>query len=123
MMREPWVQVRLSELAEEHDESYGYYDLSKALDLNKLRANIFRFAPGEKMEYHSHTEQEEFFFVLEGQCTLVVDGRRVPLAQGSLIRLDPRPRRQIVNDSDADCLWLGVGAPGIDNEWVEHREE
>lgn len=122
-MREPWAQVRLSDLAEEHDDQYGYYNLSKALRMRKLRANIFRFQPGQKMEYHSHTEQEELFFVLEGECTLVVDGGRFPLKQGSLVRLDPLPRRQIVNESDADCLWLAVGAPGVDNEWVEHREE
>jgi len=116
--------VRLSDLVEEHDESYGsYYNLSKALRLKKLRANMFRFSPGQKMEYHSHTEQEELFFILEGQCTLVVDGERFALAAGSVVRLDPRPRRQIVNESDADCVWLAVGAPGIDNEWVEHQEE
>lgn len=122
-MREPWTQVRLSELVEERDELYGYYNLSRILRLHKLRANIFRFRPGEKMEYHSHQEQEELFFVLEGRCTLVVDGERHQLEEGALVRLDPRPRRQIVNDGDKDCLWFAVGAPGIDNEWSEHREE
>jgi uncharacterized cupin superfamily protein len=122
-MRQPWNHVRFSDLTEERDEQYGYYNLSKALHLGRMRANIFRFRPGEKMEYHSHTEQEELFYVLEGSCTLIVDGERHPLVQGSFVRLDPRPRRQLVNDSDGDCLWLAVGAPGIDNEWVEHREE
>lgn len=122
-MREPWKQTRLSDLAEERDELYGYYNLSRILRLHKLRANIFRFRPGEKMEYHSHQEQEELFLVLEGRCTLVVDGERHPLEEGSIVRLDPRPRRQIVNDSGEDCVWFAVGAPGIDNEWIEHREE
>ncbi len=122
-MREPWTQVLLDDLVEERDDLYGYYDLSKILRLNKLRANIFRFHPGEKMEYHSHREQEELFFVMEGNCTLVVDGVRSALGPGSLVRLDPRPRRQIRNEGEHDCVWLAVGAPGIDNEWVEHTEE
>lgn len=122
-MRESWTQALFSDLTEERDELYGYYNLSRILRLHKLRANIFRFRPGEKMEYHSHQEQEELFFVLEGRCTLVVDGSRHVLEKGALVRLDPSPRRQIVNDSDEDCLWLAVGAPGIDNEWIEHREE
>src|SRR5680860_1852186 len=100
-MREPWVQVRLSDLVEEHDESYGsYYNLSKALRLKKLRANMFRFSPGQKMEYHSHTEQEELFFILEGQCTLVVDGERKALAVDH--------QRALTLQNEEQLLLLGV---------------
>jgi uncharacterized cupin superfamily protein len=123
-MGKPWVMVNLGDLQPEADEGgYSYYDLSAALGLDQMRANVFRFRPGEKMEYHSHRRQEELLYILEGAGELVVNGERHPVSAGTVVRLDPAERRQIVNGSEGDLLWLAVGAPPVDNEWEVHPEE
>ena len=97
-MGKPWVMVNLSDIEPAADEdSYAYYDLSAALGLDQMRANVFRFRPGDKMEYHSHRRQEELFYILEGAGELVVNGERHPVSAGTLVRLDPAERRQIIN--------------------------
>jgi uncharacterized cupin superfamily protein len=123
-MGKPWVMVNLRDLEPEADEGgYEYYDLSAALGLDQMRANVFRFRPGDKMEYHSHRRQEELFHILEGTGELIVNGERRPVSPGTLVRLDPSERRQIVNAGDDDLVWLAIGAPPVDNEWVVHPEE
>jgi uncharacterized cupin superfamily protein len=124
IMAEPWVMMNLSEMTPAADgDSYAYYDLSSALGLDQMRANIFRFRPGDKMEYHSHRRQEELFYILEGAGELVVNGERHPVSAGTLVRLEPAERRQIINPDSDELVWLAVGAPAIDNEWVVHPEE
>jgi uncharacterized cupin superfamily protein len=123
-MSKPWVMVNLSDLEPAADEdSYASYDLSAALGLDQMRANIFRFRPGDKMEYHSHRRQEELFYILEGAGELIVNGERHPVSAGTLVRLDPAERRQILHTGDDELVWLAVGAPPVDNEWEVHPEE
>jgi uncharacterized cupin superfamily protein len=122
-MATPWVIVNLNDLEPGTEDGYATYDLTAGLGLDQMRANIFRFRPGDKMEYHSHRQQEELFYVLEGSGELVIDGERHPVSAGTLVRLDPAPRRQIVNGSEGELIWLAVGAPPVDNEWEVHPEE
>jgi oxalate decarboxylase/phosphoglucose isomerase-like protein (cupin superfamily) len=82
-MGKPWEMVNLSDIEPvEEEDSYAYYDLSAALGLDQMRANVFRFRPGDKMEYHSHRRQEELFLHLEGAGELVVNGERHPRLSG-----------------------------------------
>lgn len=40
------------------------------LGLSQLRATVWYFEPGEEIQYHAHAEQEEVYFVLEGEFSL-----------------------------------------------------
>jgi uncharacterized cupin superfamily protein len=118
MDRQRWALVNRDDLDEREDGGgYRFLDVSAAVGLDRLRANLFRFRPGDRMEYHSHKEQEELLVILEGTATLVVEGERCAVKSGDLVRFDPPVKRQLVNDGDRDCLWLGIGAPGIDDEY------
>lgn len=60
--------------------------LSAAAGSEKLYVNIDSVEPGMySAKYHSHTQQEEFFLVLEGSGTLRLNNREYPVAKGDFI--------------------------------------
>ena len=40
------------------------------LGVSNVRMTIWQFEPGEEIQYHAHSEQEEIFYVLEGEFSL-----------------------------------------------------
>ena len=49
--------------------------------------------------------------VLSGSALLVIDGERIPAPAGTMARLDPEPRRTVVNEGDEVASVLIVSAP------------
>ncbi|PSQ18295.1 cupin domain-containing protein [Halobacteriales archaeon QS_8_69_26] len=44
--------------------------IDEVLGLEEMQAKIWYFQPGEEIAYHAHSEQEELYFVLEGEFSL-----------------------------------------------------
>jgi hypothetical protein len=92
-----------------------------------LSARLWRLPPGSANTLHRHIRQEEFYFVLEGMGRMrIAPGHRtsadnsaptvggwetltIPKHGGVLV--GPDQLRQVFNDTDAETLWLIVGAP------------
>jgi len=123
-MRGEWSLIHATQVPEDRGsgETYGTIDLSVPLGLRQLRANLFRFRSGDRMEYHDHVWQEELLFVLDGTGGVVVEGERFAVAAGDMLHFGPRPRRQLVADGPGDLLWFAVGAPPVDEDRHEHPE-
>jgi hypothetical protein len=49
--------------------------------------------------------------VLSGSPVLVIDGERIPAPTGTFARLDPEPRRTVVNEGAETASVLIVSAP------------
>lgn len=77
----------------------------------KLAARLWRLPPKSANTLHKHVRQEEFYFVLEGTGRMRIGDETltVPRYGGVLVR--PDQLRQVFNDTDAEVLWLIVGAP------------
>jgi uncharacterized cupin superfamily protein len=85
----------------------------KSLGLQSFGMNVVELPPGETVPEHTELEsdQEEVFVVLAGEPTMVIDGLDYPAPAGTFARLDPEPRRTVVNRSDSDATILIVSAP------------
>lgn len=44
--------------------------VGEALGAENMAVTVWYFEPGEEIQYHAHAEQEELFFVLEGEFSL-----------------------------------------------------
>ena len=86
-------------------------DLAKQLQTSAFGARLWRLAPGQASTRHRHREQTELYVVLEGTGRIRVEDELLTLAPLSAVRVDPDSVRQVFNDTDADVLWLVVGAP------------
>jgi len=86
-------------------------DLGKQLEAETLGARLWRLAPGQASTRHRHPQTTELYVLLEGTGRIRVDGDLHTLTPLSAVLVDPETVRQVFNDTDADQLWLMVGAP------------
>lgn len=76
-----------------------------------LSARLWRMPPRSANTLHKHVRQEEFYFVLEGTGRLRVGDRTLTVQRHGGVLVGPDQLRQVFNDTDAEVLWLIVGAP------------
>jgi quercetin dioxygenase-like cupin family protein len=86
-------------------------DLGKQLEAETLGARLWRIEPGQASTRHRHFETTEIYLLLEGTGRLRVDGDLLTLNPMDAVLVEPESVRQPFNDTDADQLWLVVGAP------------
>jgi quercetin dioxygenase-like cupin family protein len=87
-------------------------DLGKQLEARELGSRLWRLAPGQASTKHRHFTQEELYVLLEGSGRVRIDdGEPLTLAPLDTLLVEPGSVRQLFNDTEADQLWLVVGAP------------
>jgi quercetin dioxygenase-like cupin family protein len=86
-------------------------DLAKQLEAGNLGARLWRLRPGQASTWHHHRKQEELYVLLEGRGRIRVGGESLELVPLDSLVVEPDELRQIFNDTEADALWLVVGAP------------
>jgi uncharacterized cupin superfamily protein len=95
-------------------ETVGNWQLvRRTLELESFGINIVEIAPGEQIPEHDELgrEQEEVFYVLGGEPTLVIDGEDHPTPPGTFARLDPQHKRTMRNDGAERAEVMIVSAP------------
>lgn len=86
-------------------------DLGGQLGASALGARMWRLEPGKASTKHRHFTQEELYVLLEGTGRVRVDEEVLTLEPLDTLLVEPDTVRQLFNDTDADQLWLVVGAP------------
>jgi len=86
-------------------------DLGGQLEASQLGARMWRLEPGKASTYHRHFTQEELYVLLEGEGRVRIGEEVLTLAPLDTLLVEPDTDRQLFNDTDADQLWLVVGAP------------
>jgi quercetin dioxygenase-like cupin family protein len=87
-------------------------DLAKQLEASSMGARLWRLEPGQASTRHRHPLSEELYVLLEGSGRVRI-GDEEPLTLEPLdaFLVEPATTRQLFNDTEADQLWLVVGAP------------
>jgi len=98
-------------------------DLAKQLGAQQLGARLWSLRPGQASTKHRHRSQEELYVLLEGKGRVRVGDELLTLEPLSAVAIEPGTVRQLFNDTDADQLWLVVGAPPEFANTLEMSEE
>ncbi len=61
------------------------------------RVQMVTMKPGDSIAGHYHKTAHEVYCVLQGQCTLVVDGQEIILRPGMLLSIEPGDIHQLHN--------------------------
>jgi quercetin dioxygenase-like cupin family protein len=70
-----------------------------------------RMPPGAKEERHFHAWAQQFFYVLEGELTMEVDGRFHLLVERQGLEIAPGEPHQALNCSRAEVRFLVISQP------------
>lgn len=98
-------------------------DLAKQLEARALGARLWRLHAGQASTRHRHRITTELYVLLEGIGRIRVGNDLHTLAPLSSLLVDPDEVRQLFNDTDADQLWLVVGAPPEPANTLEMTDE
>lgn len=85
----------------------------RTLGVQSFGISLVEIAPGGQLPAHDETDrdQEEVFYVLDGEPTLIADGAEHLLPAGTFARLDPEHTRTVRNDSREPASVLIASAP------------
>lgn len=97
--------------------------VGKQLGLTEMRATVWYFEPGEEIQYHAHSEQEELFFVLEGEFSLKLgradDVEYVDAGPGTFWVAEPEIGHGHRYVGDDRGVVLALGAPPVDDPGLD----
>lgn len=110
----------IDDLDREYSERAGAYNINliDALGCSKLHPRVWPLSPGDEMSYHRHTEQEEFYYVIDGPGQIRIDDEEYRVPSGGAVRIAPEVPRQLFNRSDREHVWLVVAAPARTGDGV-----
>ena len=85
--------------------------LSRPLGCKGVGFSFVRCKSGEGANYvHRHKVQEEVFLTVQGNGTIILDGKRIAMPEGTIVRVGPAVYRAIGNDSNKDVVYMILGA-------------
>lgn len=72
-----------------------------------------RFEPGTETGFlHTHKNHEELYFFLSGEGEMQVDGKIIPVKEGSVVRVAPGGKRSARNNGSEPLVMLCVQYKG-----------
>jgi quercetin dioxygenase-like cupin family protein len=86
-------------------------DLAKQLQASTLGARLWRLHPGQASTRHRHRCTHELYVLIEGTGRIRIADELHTLEPLSSLLIEPAEIRQLFNDTEAEQLWLVVGAP------------
>ena len=97
--------------------------VGRALGLEEMRATVWYFDPGEEIQYHAHSEQEEVFFVLEGEFSLKLgrsgEEEYVEAGPGTFWVAKPEIGHGHRNVGEEIGVVLALGAPPVEDPGLD----
>ena len=85
--------------------------MSRPMGCKGVGFSFVRCKPGEGATYvHRHKVQEEVFIAFKGDGTIILDGKRIKMPEGTIVRVGPRVWRALGNDSKKDVVYMVLGA-------------
>lgn len=120
--------VPVTDLAEVEDipPDLDIRAVGDALGLDNLRATVWYFEPGEEINYHAHSEQEEVFYAIEGQFSLKLgrsgDTELREVGPGAFWVAKPKIGHGHRYIGDDRGVVLALGAPSVEDPGLDPHE-
>ena len=87
----------------------GKIFLGKELRMTGAEASLQRIAAGEDAPFfHSHKTHEELYVIISGKGEYEVDGEKIAVSEGTIIRVSPAGVRALRNTSDKDMVMMCI---------------
>lgn len=68
-------------------------------------------APGGYVREHTHEENEEAVFIIEGRGRAIIDGKEYPLGPDSAVFIPKSTRHMFINDGESHLRWVWLIVP------------
>ena len=97
--------------------------VGEALGAEEMNLTLWYFDPGEEIQYHAHSEQEEVYYVVQGTFSLKLgksgEEEYVEVGPGAFWRASPKMGHGHRNVGDDRGIVLAIGAPPVDDPGMD----
>ena len=86
--------------------------LARTADTPRFTFGIIDFAPGRQLDVHVHDDEDDSFYILEGELTfLLADDETASAGPGTFVLVPPGVVHGFRNDGDVPVRMVNVHAP------------
>ena len=85
--------------------------LARTVDTPRFTFGIIEITAGRKLEAHVHADEDDAFYIIEGQMTFVFGDREVPAPPGTFVLVPPGVEHGFRNDQDRPFRMFNSHAP------------
>ena len=86
--------------------------LARTADTPRFNFSIIEIVAGRELEAHVHSEEDDAFYILEGEMTFVLEEGEVKAGPGAFVLVPPGVEHGFRNDGDSSVRMLNIHAPG-----------
>ena len=86
--------------------------LARTADTPRFTFGIIEIAAGRVLDAHVHAEEDDAFYILEGEMTFTFGEREVQAPPGTFVLAPPDVMHGFRNDGDVPVRMLNIHAPG-----------
>jgi mannose-6-phosphate isomerase-like protein (cupin superfamily) len=85
--------------------------LARTVDTPRFTFGIIEIAPGRVLEAHVHADEDDAFYITEGEMTFVFGDEEVTASPGTFVLAPPGVEHGFRNDTDEPVRMLNIHAP------------
>jgi len=91
---------------------YGNVEfLARTADTPRFTVAIIEIVPGRHLEAHVHADEDDAFYILEGEMTFELEGEAVAAPPGTFVLVPPGVPHGFTNHGDTAVRMLNLHAP------------
>jgi mannose-6-phosphate isomerase-like protein (cupin superfamily) len=85
--------------------------LARTVDTPRFTFGIIEIASGRALEAHVHRDEDDAFYILEGELTFMFGDEQVPAPPGTFVLVPPGVEHGFRNDDARPVRMLNIHAP------------
>jgi mannose-6-phosphate isomerase-like protein (cupin superfamily) len=85
--------------------------LARTSESPRFNFGIIEIAAGRMLEEHVHAEEDDAFYILEGELTFTFGGEQAPAPPGTFVLVPPGVEHGFRNDGTEPVRMLNIHAP------------
>jgi mannose-6-phosphate isomerase-like protein (cupin superfamily) len=85
--------------------------LARTVDTPRFTFGIIEIAPGRELEAHVHSDEDDAFYIVEGEMTFIFGDQSVAAPPGTFVLVPPGISHGFRNDHPGPVRMLNIHAP------------
>jgi mannose-6-phosphate isomerase-like protein (cupin superfamily) len=85
--------------------------LARTADTPRFTFGIIEISVGRVLEEHVHAEEDDAFYILDGEMTFTLDGEEVAAPPGTFVLVPPGVEHGFRNDGAVPVRMMNIHAP------------
>jgi mannose-6-phosphate isomerase-like protein (cupin superfamily) len=86
--------------------------LARTTDTPRFNFSIIEIAAGRELEAHVHENEDDAFYILDGEMIFTVEGRDIAAPPGTFVLVAPGTEHAFRNKGATPVRMLNIHAPG-----------